>query len=296
MAKLRRGETRKDDDDDVESVEDVLLGNNNEFVRDEKSDILSDGQQTPLEDYRTVSNENSLMPALRVEKNSDQSNKRSSNMSNLISGKEVPKYKKTQSSIIFTMEPRTSKTIYIYFKAIAINADSLQIDRKNMSQRPSQETITSRILVHEHKNTDAVKTVVFKATVCYDHSSYILASSREMLNSENKSESSLPELLAETGENVVKERPSSPFTLRGSPSLKGFDDRSPIKELSGFPHIESAEHVVPETDHLVLEPTTLDIGKLEVNQSHNYYFKLSNRSDHLLNYEIIVFLVRRFGG
>ncbi|RIA92609.1 hypothetical protein C1645_820444 [Glomus cerebriforme] len=293
LEKLRRGETRKDDDNYNELEEDASIGNNNEFIKDEKSDILSDGQQTPLEDSERLNEHahTSSKPALRIDKNFDLSIKRS-NMSNLISGKEVPKYKKTPTSIIFTMEPRTSKTIYIYFKAIAINTE-------NISQRPSQETITSRIFVHEHKNTDAMKTVVFKATVCYNHSS---ASSDEIFNnSENKSESSLTSstselsgIVSEIGENIVKERPS-PFTLRkfpGSPSLKGFDvtssafiDKSPIKEFSS--HIEHGE-TLPETEHLVLEPTTLDIGRLEVNQSHNYYFKLSNRSNHPLDYEIII--------
>ncbi|GES89175.1 hypothetical protein GLOIN_2v1769365 [Rhizophagus clarus] len=201
LARLRRGETIK---------EDTSLENNNE---DEKSDILSDGQQTP-----------------------------------------VPKYKKTQTSIIFTMEPRTSKTIYINFKAIATNTDSLQLEEGKIPQKPSQETITSQIFVHEHRNTDAMKTVVFKATVYYDHSSYVKASSDETSsNSENKSESSLT-------------------------------SSAPIKELS--PHVDSKS--LTETDHLVLEPMTLDIGRLEVKQSHNYYFKLLNRSNLPLNYEIVV--------
>jgi hypothetical protein len=205
LARLRRGETTN---------EDTSLENNNE---DERSDILSDGQQTP-----------------------------------------VPKYKKTQTSIIFTMEPRTSKTIYIYFKAIAINTDSLQLEDGKIPQKPSQETITGQIFVHEHRNTDAMKTVVFNATVYYDHSSYIKASSDEISNnSENKSESSLT-------------------------------SSAPIKELS--PHVDSVEHVetLSETDHLALEPMTLDIGRLEVNQNHNYYFKLLNRSNRSLNYEIVV--------
>src|SRR5581483_317065 len=169
------------------------------------SDFLSDEQRTTFEYERL--NENTLIlssPALRADKNSDQSNKRSSNVSNLISGKEIPKYKKMQPPIIFTMEPRTSKTINIYFKAIAIEADSLQIERKNMSQRPSQETITSRIFVHEHKNRDAMKTITFKATIYYDHSSYTLASSGETFNSsENKPESNLLELSTEIGENII---------------------------------------------------------------------------------------------
>ncbi|PKC72861.1 hypothetical protein RhiirA1_411279 [Rhizophagus irregularis] len=205
LARLRRGEPIK---------EDTSLENNNE---DERSDILSDGQQTP-----------------------------------------VPKYKKTQTSIIFTMEPRTSKTIYIYFKANTINIDSLQLEEGKILQRPSQETITSQIFVHEHRNTDAMKTVVFKATVYYDHSSYTKAFSDETSNNiENKSESSLTSFAS-------------------------------IKELS--PHVDSVEHVetLCETDHLILEPTILDIGRLEVNQNHNYYFKLLNRSNRPLNYEIVV--------
>ncbi|CAG8544148.1 2498_t:CDS:2, partial [Funneliformis caledonium] len=288
LAKLRRGDTGKDDDDDIHS----------------------DGQRTPLEDsYVNGTNSERLMlsrPALTVEKNSDQSNKRPLISPNLINGKEGPKYKKTQTSIIFPMEPRTSKTIYIYFKAVAINTDSLQIEGENA--RPSQENIVSRIYVHEHKNTDITKTVVFKATVFYDYSSYIQTSSDETFSNEYKSESSLsspaPEsssVVSDTVENIKFFTPSSLRKLSyliGSQSQKGSDitpksvDKSPIIELTqfGFPRSESPEHVehVPVTDHLNLEPAILDIGRLEVNQRHNYYFKLSNRGDHSLNFEIIV--------
>ncbi|CAG8774961.1 105_t:CDS:1, partial [Acaulospora morrowiae] len=170
--------------------------------------------------------------------------------------------------------------------------------------KPPQEIITSQVYVHEHKNQDIVKTVIFRAIVYYDYLGFLQALSEETCNSvENQTESSIaspvPELsnlTTEIVEQIAKDSSSILRKLINFPSSQLYDSAtstllsySPETELSQYDFASSDAPTHDESsENLVLEPTDLDIGRLEINQRHNYYFKLANRGDVPLCYKIII--------
>ncbi|CAG8579491.1 12936_t:CDS:2, partial [Acaulospora morrowiae] len=299
LAKLRRGEPVKNDSEtENESIDEIALGTINEITpREEKTDP-GDTVKSPVEETFIGgtgfdrSGESSTIPSRplsRADKPADQHIKRTP---------PNVKYRKTQSSIIFPLEPRTTKTISVYFKAVR------GITEEISDPKPLQEIITSQVYVHEHKNQDIVKTVIFRAIVYYDYLGFLQALSEETCNSvENQTESSIaspvPELsnlTTEIVEQIAKDSSSILRKLINYPSSQLYDSTtstlmsySPETELSQYDFTSSD---VPSHDesseNLVLEPTDLDIGRLEVNQRHNYYFKLTNRGDVPLCYKIII--------
>ncbi|CAG8457039.1 15393_t:CDS:2, partial [Dentiscutata heterogama] len=246
-----------------ESVNEVVTDYVNDIVsKEEKSSCASDEQQTISEEalLGSLTNERpgetnftqGKQPS-HAEKVTDYPSKRvlSSNSSN---GKDT-KYKKTPTSIIFSIEPQTTKTVALCFRANSTIEETTD-------QRTPFEQITGKIHVHEHKNTDVVKTISFRTIICYEYSSYLQVLNDASNNHENRPESEFSAIVTDISEQVVKERPNS---------------------YANPP--ENKEHL-PE--NLSLDPDILNIGRLEVNQNHNYYFKLSNRGDSLLEYEIVV--------
>ncbi|KAF0517022.1 peroxisomal membrane protein mpv17 [Gigaspora margarita] len=257
---LRRGKLGFENSKNAnELVNEIAADYVNDMVsKEEKLSCASDEQQTISEETFLGSltnerpSENNFTQGKQpshAEKVADYPAKRvlSPNPSN---GKDT-KYKKTSTSIIFSIEPQTTKTVTIYFRAMATNM---------LSNLPFEQ-ITGKVYVHEHKNTDVVKTISFRAIIYYEYSSYLRALN-DASNNEHRSESEFLTIVTDKSEQIVKERTDS---------------------YANPP--ENKEHL---SENLSLDPPILNIGKLEVNQSHNYYFKLSNRGDHLLEYEIIV--------
>ncbi|CAG8515229.1 20468_t:CDS:2, partial [Racocetra persica] len=290
---LRRG---KSGIEDSKTANELVNETAIDFVNDiaSKEEKFSDEQQTISEETLLSSSTNerpgennftqSRQPA-RVEKLADHHTKRvfSSNSSK---GKDA-NYKKTSTSIIFSIEPQTTKTVFLYFRAIATNMSS-STSEETACQGISCEQITGQVYVHEHKNTDIVKAISFQATVCYD-SSYLQASNDVSNNNESRPETEFSTTTTEISEQIVKEKSNSLSSLRNTSNV--ISSRSSARSPSLGPLQEDANpsesnDYLPE--NLSLEPSVLDIGKLEVNQNHNYYFKLTNRGDNLLEYEIIV--------
>ncbi|KAG9297531.1 hypothetical protein G9A89_001471 [Geosiphon pyriformis] len=294
IARLRRGETgREDEDEDHEP-------NAKSESKDDKSESLSDGRQTPSEDSFVIANVAEVgsdttsvttKSISRPEKGLEPQNKRSTPNS-----KDVPKFKRLLNSIIFPLEARTTKTVSVHFRAIS-NSRSSPAEYESLP-----ENINGRVFIHEHKNNDSIKTIMFWAIVCYDYSSYLQAQLAD-----DASQPITPhESLSGYSEPQTRDRNSSPSLSRrlldsfAPPPLTHFFDAlstifpetSAINYLPsyGLTRVASPEQTTIESlvDSLVLEPSILDIGRLEVNHEHIYYFKLSNRADSDLDYEIVV--------
>ncbi|CAG8447699.1 8569_t:CDS:10 [Diversispora eburnea] len=277
LIKLRRGEIgRNGSEDETEPVGETALSLTSEMIlKEEKVDVLSEELFTNGATFdRSVENvagpSNSLF---HTDKSSESSMKRSS----------YSKYKKTSSSIIFTLESRTTKTVSVSFKPVATESSD---------PKPTTELIAGRVYIHEHKNKDIVKTVVFKASVCYDHFTFLQALTEESSSADYQSESSIaspaPEFSSFTSDMTDQHGSSSQFMFRKFISSQGYDiTLSPETELFqyGFTSLDT-QTLSPE--NLILEPVVLDFSRLEVNQSHNYYFKLTNQDDIPINYEIII--------
>ncbi|RHZ71084.1 hypothetical protein Glove_262g53 [Diversispora epigaea] len=279
LVKLRRGEIgRNGSEDETEPVGETALSPTSELIlKEEKVDVLGEELFTNGTSFdRSVENvagpSNSLH---RTDKSSESPAKRIS----------YSKYKKTASSIIFTLESRTTKIVSVSFKPIVTESSD---------PKPTTELITGRVYVHEQKNKDIVKTVGFKASVCYDHFTFLQALTEESYSVDYQSESSIaspaPEFSSFTSDMVDQNGSGSQFMFRKFISSQGYDfgiSLSPETELSQY-GFTSLDVQTPSPENLILEPVVLDFSRLEVNQSHNYYFKLTNQDDVPINYKIII--------
>jgi hypothetical protein len=75
-----------------------------------------------------------------------------------------------EDSILFSLDPNTSKSVCISFKIIAQNANT---EGQILDQKPISSN--GRIIIHEHKNVDALKFVPFSVNICQEHQSCCLA-------------------------------------------------------------------------------------------------------------------------
>ncbi|CAG8447057.1 5601_t:CDS:2 [Ambispora gerdemannii] len=277
ISRLQRGEVGREEEDEFEGKASSLL------TKDEKLEKLSDGRKNSSEEAtKRFSDPNATIT---------KSSTRDASGKSLQSppkryGKEAPKYRTSSTSIIFPLEARTTKTISVFFRALSTSTSSSPAEFES-----AQEDVTGHIYVHEHKNTDDLKTIVFKALVCYDYSSYLQAQSREQdssdTNTNERENQSLSRRLLDSFAppplNHLLDAISAIFPEKNSSTI------NELPSSIGIPRVVLPEQTIESiVDSLVLEPSILDIGRLEVNHEHNYYFKISNRADIDLEYEIII--------
>ncbi|KAF9200015.1 hypothetical protein BGZ49_009783, partial [Haplosporangium sp. Z 27] len=181
--------------------------------------------------------------------------------------KDTLKFRKTDHSIVFTLEGGKTKSVTAYFTA-----------RRN--QQPSTNGLTEKdryrlqgkIYVHEHKNRDICRDVMFYATVeCKGN----LNSSTADADEESSSSSS-------------KKKAEKSIMKQKKQGLKGSGD-SPSKSKVTFgpvPTEATPAEPAPLVEHLVLSPKTFDGGRIEHGQKGSFYFTLSNSGDNPLPYKI----------
>ncbi|KAI9092651.1 hypothetical protein DFS34DRAFT_583878, partial [Phlyctochytrium arcticum] len=169
--------------------------------------------------------------------------------------KMAPKVKRTETSIVFTADPRTIRTVAVVFRTTERPAHAST--SPSSSACPSTETCLGSVYVHEHRNTDIIKEVSFKATVCYTSSAYHQALEAD-LHHGHTSSSRRHEINAAHNEDGLaatdteSQRPPSPL-----PTLLSIDQ--PI----------------------------IDIGNIKVNERKDCYFTLVNRNATALSYTVI---------
>ncbi|RKO93087.1 hypothetical protein BDK51DRAFT_24729, partial [Blyttiomyces helicus] len=284
----------------------------------------------------------------------------------------VGRVKRTENSIIFSLEPRAIKTIAVFFRprelspreGVGVRESRNGSDVMSPLSRPGsvfddsmsdtstppstvarafpstttmsfvstpsigtapepplREVCMGHVFLNELKNTDVVKTVEFRAVVCYDHPTYLLALSEEADRKAVTVEGDDATSPA-TGDLPGRSRPLSPrpsFTgLRSSTGrplpLMLPDPQAPavvspstsvlgLVELGKGPGLGSSVGAVPLSEspaaaspatpvrppqHLAVEMPHIDLGRLEIHERKECYFTLTNRGDVPLPYEIVL--------
>jgi hypothetical protein len=199
----------------------------------------------------------------------------------------VSRVKATESSIIIPIQPRGIKVVKVHLKPLRLPriekvGTDVDVDVSNKSQvatsdsdfestlsssnllfekAPTEllsEICTARIYVHEQKNTDIVKRVLVKATVCYDQATYTKCLEEERLNPGQE------EKLAEPSEAVFD------MSARSDSVSKSTDTEAKL------------------TNGIALELPVIDIGKIDLGDSKECYFTLMNLVDYEVPYYINV--------
>ncbi|KAG0065796.1 hypothetical protein BGZ89_007929 [Linnemannia elongata] len=184
--------------------------------------------------------------------------------------KDTPKFKRTDHSIVFTLEGGKTKSVSAYFTALRD-----PVYASNGIVYKERIRLQGKIYVHEHKNRDICREVMFIATVEPQAPSEEDATEEPLTSvspgsvADDKAAKKASKKAAaakeiNVGESVVKKTVSS----------AGVEGETPFQE----PELPA--------EHLVLSPSEFDGGKVELDQKSTFYFKLSNTSDSPLPYRI----------
>lgn len=174
-----------------------------------------------------------------------------------VSSQTSSKYKQTANSVIFPLDAHATKTISVYFKFVNNNATTTVL--------PGLHQLSGRIFVHEHKNTDICKKIVFTAQICRDQKSYMSI------------------LKTDTDTNV----PQSIETVNGNGQhINGTQEL--VESQSPTSTHDTTESQLPEVEGLSLERAFLDCGRLELGQTSSFYVNISNKSQKVLVFEVVI--------
>ncbi|KAI9487044.1 MAG: hypothetical protein EXX96DRAFT_646766 [Benjaminiella poitrasii] len=113
-------------------------------------------------------------------------------------------FKKTAESVVFPLDAHATKTIHVLFKPLLKPFQTEGTIDTNQSSNPIP--VKGRIFVHEYKNTDICKSIVYTAEVYTDESTYI-----DALAVENNGENTGP-ASARTDTTIVVKGDDSPAT------------------------------------------------------------------------------------
>ncbi|CAO3693171.1 unnamed protein product [Rhizopus stolonifer] len=153
-------------------------------------------------------------------------------------------FKKTAESVVFPLDAHATKTIYVIFKPVQ---RPLQLS-DSPPPKGTPMFVKGRILVHEYKNTDVCKSIVYTANVFSDDLSY-----SDALVTENK---------GDKAENTIM------ISL-------------PVEA------VEADQEPVVNENHLKLERDFFDGGRIELNQRSLFYVRMTNESDQPIDFEFI---------
>ncbi|KAG2233126.1 hypothetical protein INT48_005870 [Thamnidium elegans] len=190
-------------------------------------------------------------------------------------------FKKTAESVVFPLDAHASKTVCVTFKPVlrpfqpATSEDSTQ-------DQDSPISVKGRILVHEYKNTDVCKSIVYTAEVFTEEVAYI-----DALSAENDSGEKIS--VVGNDKDLKKElnsNNSSKSALSNNPSKISVPQITGevIKPDSNKPEKETQQ---VEEEALKLERSFFDGGRVEVNQDAVFYVKVTNGSDEPIEFDLV---------
>ncbi|RCH81301.1 hypothetical protein CU098_002595, partial [Rhizopus stolonifer] len=128
-----------------------------------------------LDEEKAESNADVGNPEEADTKTVEQEDSNGDNVASLTASNVV--FKKTSESVVFPLDPHASKTISVTFKPVLRPFQTEQVEDNRNPCEPI--SVKGRILVHEYKNTDVCKSIVYTAEVYTDEGAYIDALSVE---------------------------------------------------------------------------------------------------------------------
>ncbi|KAG0381083.1 hypothetical protein BGX24_012217 [Mortierella sp. AD032] len=184
--------------------------------------------------------------------------------------KDAPKFKRTDHSIVFTLEGGKTKSVSAYFTALCDPAYvSESIGAKERTR------LQGKIYVHEHKNRDICRDVMFTAMV----------EPLPVQADDGTEETPKPILPGATGDNKAAKKAAK----KAAAAKEAKAEEKDVEKAVGSVGVEGekiTKEPEPPAEHFSLSPAEFDGGKVELDQKGTFYFKLSNTSDSPLPYRI----------
>ncbi|KAI8647528.1 hypothetical protein BD408DRAFT_438991 [Parasitella parasitica] len=210
-------------------------------------------------------------------------------------------FKKTAESIVFHLDAHASKTVSVTFKPVPRPFQTQ--DTKDDRELHAAISVKGRILVHEYKNTDVCKSVVYAAEVYTNEAAYIDALAIEN-DGENTGAASTRAYTASMASSTnatsaaaataaIGATTALSATMVSTTATKSLTDKSTelahpallVEESTTTNHGETSavpdniKEPVVEKEAIKLERDFFDGGRVEVNQDTVFYVRVTNTSD-----------------
>ncbi|KAI7900712.1 uncharacterized protein BX663DRAFT_553713 [Cokeromyces recurvatus] len=193
-------------------------------------------------------------------------------------------FKKTAESVVFPLDAHATKTVNVIFKPLLRPFQTEDITDENSQSSPIP--VKGRILVHEYKNTDVCKSIIYTAEVYTDESAYI-----DALAIENEGEN--------TGAASTRADAAASSTSMASPHTKLTTNTNTLinSTITGAnvatvvasvpsPTEEVKEEEVEE-EAIKLEKDFFDGGRVELNQKVVFYVRMTNESKQTISFDMV---------
>lgn len=200
-------------------------------------------------------------------------------------------FKKTAESVVFPLDAHASRTVCVTFKPVLRPFQHATEEIVQHVDSRGAISVKGRILVHEYKNTDVCKSIVYTAEVFTDEVAYIDALATENEGENTGAASTRADIAAAAAPstidvdikstNVTKSPPTSSSTTSVTETTS--EAIHSIKNDS--PPVEETQHVVEEA--LRLERNFFDGGRVEINQIAVFYVKVMNGSDEPVEFDLV---------
>ncbi|KAF9912253.1 hypothetical protein EC991_000144 [Linnemannia zychae] len=185
--------------------------------------------------------------------------------------KDTPKFRRTDHSIVFTLEGGKTKSVSAYFTALcdpSYASDGLVAKERTRLQ--------GKIYVHEHKNRDICRDVMFTAMV------EPLPTVQMCDSTEEIPKPIVPGVARD--DKATKKASKKTAAAKEAKAVQSGVDKA-VGSV-GTEEEKSTKEPEPPVEHLSLSPAEFDGGKVELDQKGTFYFKLSNTSNSPLPYRI----------
>lgn len=183
-------------------------------------------------------------------------------------------FKKTAESVVFPLDAHASKTVSVTFKPVLRPFQTAQ-DAQEDTRKPQEAiSVKGRILVHEYKNTDVCKSIVYTAEVYTDEAAYIDALALENDGENTGAASTRADAAAMAAAMTPADKSAAIITAAATTSADA--DQSKTSE----------QQQEAEPEAIELERHFFDGGRVELNQEAVFYVKVTNTSDQPIGFAL----------
>ncbi|KAG2214861.1 hypothetical protein INT46_000159 [Mucor plumbeus] len=191
-------------------------------------------------------------------------------------------FKKTAESVVFPLDAHASKNVSVTFKPVL---RPFQTEDARDDKEPHEAIfVKGRILVHEYKNTDVCKSIVYTAEVYTDEVAYIDALATEN-DGENTGAASTRADAAAMAAASTATTSQSNKSVASTNAATIVDTTTNSGDTNNSLDRESKQPEVEE-EGIKLERNFFDGGRVELNQNAVFYVKVANISDEPIGFAL----------
>ncbi|CAO3646465.1 unnamed protein product [Mucor hiemalis] len=191
-------------------------------------------------------------------------------------------FKKTAESVVFPLDAHASRTVCVTFKPVLRPFQPSIEELAEYDDASGCIPVKGRILVHEYKNTDVCKSIVYTANVFTDENAYLEALSTE--NDGDDGVNAKTDATAKSGSTpMAKTLSNTPIEPPKAASSMADPASSTLKNGVTEGDTKDTQH----EEALKLERTFFDGGRVELNQNAVFYVKVTNQSDEPVEFDLV---------